>query len=160
MVYGTDNGVYLSNLRDKAKVPVKVISVSNVTQLDVLEEQGILIVLAGEYPVSPRCTPTDHSCDCRQGRADVLCRQPRSRGRRRSSKTSSQDLFPRDLLQSRSMPRTYPRLHRQVGIRVEYDQDARTDRSSAREEATCAPQVLAGHRFSSCLQSRSLSPSL
>ncbi|KAI5480628.1 Rho guanyl-nucleotide exchange factor [Pseudohyphozyma bogoriensis] len=46
MVYGTDNGVYLSNLRDTNKVPVKVISVPNVTQLDVLEEQGILIVLA------------------------------------------------------------------------------------------------------------------
>lgn len=53
MVYGTDNGVYLSNLRDKSKVPVKVISVSNVTQLDVLEEQGILIVLAGSSPPSP-----------------------------------------------------------------------------------------------------------
>ncbi|KAM0753215.1 RhoGEF Rgf2 [Meredithblackwellia eburnea MCA 4105] len=46
MVYGTDNGVYLSDLRDKSKVPVKVISVPNVTQLDVLEEQGILVVLA------------------------------------------------------------------------------------------------------------------
>ncbi|GAA5861290.1 hypothetical protein JCM1840_005318 [Sporobolomyces johnsonii] len=46
MVYGTENGVYLANLRDKNKVPVKVISVPNVTQLDVLEEQGILIVLA------------------------------------------------------------------------------------------------------------------
>ncbi|GAA5990891.1 hypothetical protein JCM5350_008260 [Sporobolomyces pararoseus] len=46
MVYGTENGVYLADLRDKAKVPVKVISVPSVTQLDVLEEQGILIVLA------------------------------------------------------------------------------------------------------------------
>ncbi|GAA5886090.1 hypothetical protein JCM16303_003859 [Sporobolomyces ruberrimus] len=46
MVYGTDNGVYLADLRDKTKVPVKVISVPSVTQLDVLEEQGILIVLA------------------------------------------------------------------------------------------------------------------
>ncbi|KAK4057754.1 RHO1 GDP-GTP exchange protein 2 [Microbotryomycetes sp. JL221] len=46
MVYGTDNGVYLDDLRDQNKVPVKVISVPTVTQLDVLEEQGILIVLA------------------------------------------------------------------------------------------------------------------
>ncbi|GAA5923331.1 uncharacterized protein JCM15063_003614 [Sporobolomyces koalae] len=46
MVYGTENGVYLADLRDKTKVPVKVISVPSVTQLDVLEEQGILIVLA------------------------------------------------------------------------------------------------------------------
>ncbi|GAA5999873.1 uncharacterized protein JCM10292_003517 [Rhodotorula paludigena] len=46
MVYGTENGVYLSDLREKNKVPVKVISAPSVTQLDVLEEQGILIVLA------------------------------------------------------------------------------------------------------------------
>ncbi|KAM0793648.1 hypothetical protein ACM66B_001079 [Microbotryomycetes sp. NB124-2] len=46
MVYGTDNGVYLADLREKNKVPVKVISVPAVTQLDVLEEHGILIVLA------------------------------------------------------------------------------------------------------------------
>ncbi|GAA5827121.1 hypothetical protein JCM11251_001126 [Rhodosporidiobolus azoricus] len=46
MVYGTENGVYLADLREKNKVPVKVISVPSVTQLDVLEEQGILIVLA------------------------------------------------------------------------------------------------------------------
>lgn len=53
MVYGTDNGVYLSDLRDKTKVPVKVISVPSVTQVDVLEEQGILIVLAGASPFRP-----------------------------------------------------------------------------------------------------------
>ena len=47
MVFGTDNGVYLADLRERNKVPVKVISCPNVTQLDVLEEQGILIVLAG-----------------------------------------------------------------------------------------------------------------
>jgi RHO1 GDP-GTP exchange protein 1/2 len=52
MVYGTDNGVYLSDLREHNKVPIKVISVPNVTQLDVLEEQGILIVLAGSPPLS------------------------------------------------------------------------------------------------------------
>lgn len=46
MVFGTDNGVYLADLREKNRVPVKVISCPNVTQLDVLEAQGILIVLA------------------------------------------------------------------------------------------------------------------
>ncbi|GAA5876532.1 hypothetical protein JCM3774_003128 [Rhodotorula dairenensis] len=46
VVYGTENGVYLADLREKNKVPVKVISAPSVTQLDVLEEQGILIVLA------------------------------------------------------------------------------------------------------------------
>lgn len=49
MVYGTDNGVYLANLLAKEKSPVKVIAVANVTQVDVLEEYGILIVLAGMF---------------------------------------------------------------------------------------------------------------
>lgn len=47
MVYGTDNGVYLANLLAKEKSPIKVVAVANVTQVDVLEEYGILIVLAG-----------------------------------------------------------------------------------------------------------------
>lgn len=47
MVYGTDNGVYLANLLAKEKSPIKVIAVANVTQVDVLEEYGILVVLAG-----------------------------------------------------------------------------------------------------------------
>lgn len=46
MVYGTDNGVYLANLLATDKAPVKVISCSYVTQVDVLEDFGILIVLA------------------------------------------------------------------------------------------------------------------
>lgn len=54
VVYGTENGVYLADLREKNKVPVKVISAPSVTQLDVLEEQGILIVLAGTL-VHPSC---------------------------------------------------------------------------------------------------------
>jgi hypothetical protein len=48
MVYGTDNGVYLANLLAKEKSPIKVIAVPNVTQVDVLEDYGILVVLAGE----------------------------------------------------------------------------------------------------------------
>lgn len=55
MVYGTDNGVYLANLLAKDKAPIKVIAVANVTQVDVLEEYGILIVLAGE-PFSDMCS--------------------------------------------------------------------------------------------------------
>jgi hypothetical protein len=51
VVYGTENGVYLADLREKNKVPVKVISAPSVTQLDVLEEQGILIVLAGTLSI-------------------------------------------------------------------------------------------------------------
>jgi hypothetical protein len=55
MVYGTDNGVYLANLLAKDKAPIKVIAVANVTQVDVLEEYGILIVLAGKSKVCFLC---------------------------------------------------------------------------------------------------------
>ena len=48
MVYGTDSGVFLADLREKARPPVRVIAVANVTQLDVLDDYGILIVLAGQ----------------------------------------------------------------------------------------------------------------
>lgn len=51
IAYGTENGVYLADLRDRRKMPVKVVAVVNVTQLDVLEEFGILIVLAGVLAV-------------------------------------------------------------------------------------------------------------
>jgi hypothetical protein len=47
MFYGTENGVYMEDLRQKEKSPIKVISVTAVTQIDVLDDQGILIVLAG-----------------------------------------------------------------------------------------------------------------
>ena len=46
MAFGTDNGVYIANLLATDKVPVKVISCLNVTQVDVLEDCGILVVLA------------------------------------------------------------------------------------------------------------------
>lgn len=46
MIYGTDNGVYLANLNSNDKAPVKVISTINVTQVEVLEDFGILVVLA------------------------------------------------------------------------------------------------------------------
>jgi len=46
MIYGTDEGVYFSNLRDeKLREPVKVISLLDVTQVDVIEEFQLLIVL-------------------------------------------------------------------------------------------------------------------
>ncbi|WVQ84886.1 hypothetical protein IAT38_007049 [Cryptococcus sp. DSM 104549] len=46
MIYGTDDGVYFSNLRDeKLRDPVKVIALLDVTQVDVIEEFQLLIVL-------------------------------------------------------------------------------------------------------------------
>lgn len=46
IIYGTDDGVYLSDLREKARPPMKVLPLPDVTQVDVLEEYQILIVLA------------------------------------------------------------------------------------------------------------------
>jgi len=46
MIYGTDEGVYFSNLRDpKLREPVKVINLVDVTQVDVIEEYQLLVVL-------------------------------------------------------------------------------------------------------------------
>ena len=47
-VYGTDDGVYLSDLRERNREPVKVLALKDVSQLDVLEEYQLLIVLSGE----------------------------------------------------------------------------------------------------------------
>ncbi|KAF6761498.1 CNH-domain-containing protein [Ephemerocybe angulata] len=46
VVYGTDDGVYVSDLRDPSKDPVKVLALLEVTQVDVLEEYALLIVLS------------------------------------------------------------------------------------------------------------------
>ncbi|CAD6885398.1 unnamed protein product [Tilletia controversa] len=46
IIYGTDDGVYLSDLRERARPPTKVLPLPLVTQVEVLEEFQILIVLA------------------------------------------------------------------------------------------------------------------
>lgn len=49
MIYGTDEGVFFSNLRDeRLRIPAKVVAIPDVTQVDVLEEFQLLIVLAGK----------------------------------------------------------------------------------------------------------------
>ena len=48
IAYGTDNGVYFSDLRDRSKEPVQVLSLLDVMQVDILEEYELLVVLSGE----------------------------------------------------------------------------------------------------------------
>jgi RHO1 GDP-GTP exchange protein 1/2 len=48
VVYGTDDGVYLSDLRHSTLDPVKVLNISDVSQVDVLEKYQLLVVLSGE----------------------------------------------------------------------------------------------------------------
>jgi hypothetical protein len=47
-VYGTDDGVYVSDLREPHKGPLKVLALLEILQVDVLEEYQLLIVLSGE----------------------------------------------------------------------------------------------------------------
>ncbi|KAJ2932613.1 hypothetical protein H1R20_g4473, partial [Candolleomyces eurysporus] len=46
VVYGTDDGVYVSDLRDPNRDPSKVLALLEVTQVDVLEDYQLLIVLS------------------------------------------------------------------------------------------------------------------
>ncbi|CAK5283232.1 unnamed protein product [Mycena citricolor] len=46
IVYGTDDGVYISDLRELHKDPVKVLALLDVSQVDVLEDYQLLIVLS------------------------------------------------------------------------------------------------------------------
>lgn len=60
IVYGTADGIYLSEIQDINRDPVKVVAILDVTQVDVLEEYQLLVVLAGEgfisFPVTKLLT--------------------------------------------------------------------------------------------------------
>jgi RHO1 GDP-GTP exchange protein 1/2 len=47
VVYGTDDGVYISDLRDSSREPSRVLALQDVSQVDVLEDYQLLIVLSG-----------------------------------------------------------------------------------------------------------------
>ena len=49
VVYGTDDGVYLSDLREPSQEPVRVLALLDVMQVDVLEDYQLLIVLSGKF---------------------------------------------------------------------------------------------------------------
>ncbi|PFH51852.1 hypothetical protein AMATHDRAFT_141795 [Amanita thiersii Skay4041] len=46
IVYGTNDGVYISDLRESSRDPVKVLALLDVTQIDVLEDYQLLILLS------------------------------------------------------------------------------------------------------------------
>lgn len=50
----------MQEARRKGKAPIKVISTSNVTQIEVLDEQGVLITLAGMLYPFTRCSKGGH----------------------------------------------------------------------------------------------------
>ena len=49
IVYGTDDGVYLSDLREQRQEPVKVLALLDVVQVDILEDYQLLIVMSGKF---------------------------------------------------------------------------------------------------------------
>ena len=64
LAYGTDNGIYVSDRRPNSNTkttPIRVHPLANVTQIDVLEEYGLLLVLCDKtlssYPIE---LLTDH----------------------------------------------------------------------------------------------------
>jgi RHO1 GDP-GTP exchange protein 1/2 len=48
VAYGTFDGVYFQDLREPDREPVKVLALTDVAQVDVLDDYGLLIVLSGE----------------------------------------------------------------------------------------------------------------
>jgi hypothetical protein len=58
LIYGTDSGIFVSDRRSKdvAVMPIRVLDATNVTQIDVLEEYQLLLVLSQKsllsYPLS------------------------------------------------------------------------------------------------------------
>ncbi|KAI1764413.1 CNH-domain-containing protein [Hypoxylon sp. FL1150] len=52
LIYGTDHGIYVSDRKVKDQVPKRVIEAQHVTQVDVLEEYGLLLVLSNKTLLS------------------------------------------------------------------------------------------------------------
>ncbi|KAL7913542.1 CNH domain-containing protein [Trichoderma velutinum] len=48
LLYGTDNGVYISDRKNKDAVPRRVLETTSVTQIDILEEYQLLLVLSNK----------------------------------------------------------------------------------------------------------------
>ncbi|PHH75428.1 hypothetical protein CDD80_2381 [Ophiocordyceps camponoti-rufipedis] len=48
LLYGTDNGIYLSDRKNREQVPRRVLETTNVTQIDILEEYQLLLVLSNK----------------------------------------------------------------------------------------------------------------
>jgi len=49
VAYGTFDGVYFQDLREPNREPIKVLALTDVAQVDVLDEYGLLIVLSGGW---------------------------------------------------------------------------------------------------------------
>ncbi|WFD35870.1 RHO1 GDP-GTP exchange protein 2 [Malassezia cuniculi] len=71
VVYGCDDGLYLADLQDSSRAPVKVLPLTGVTQVDVMEEHQILLVLADQSVHTfalDALDPTDPVSSLKRGR--------------------------------------------------------------------------------------------
>lgn len=64
-MYGTDDGVYISNIWERRE-PLRVLALKDVSQVDVLEDYQLLIVLSGTpsmtfTPQTGHLTPSPQS---------------------------------------------------------------------------------------------------
>lgn len=123
VVYGTDDGVYISNLWERNREPVKVLALQDVSQVDVLEDYQLLIVLSGE-------SVRNYGADChteRRHHRTTSDHFPTGRigpyGSYVRSQTCQTDSVPYFLLQSRCMSWQDPRLCSEGQSIVKYHQD-------------------------------------
>ena len=64
VAYGTFDGVYFQDLREPNREPVKVLALTDVAQVDVLDDYGLLIVLSGtdRFFISIYIPPVSNFC--------------------------------------------------------------------------------------------------
>jgi hypothetical protein len=63
IVYGLDDGVYMSDVKETGKEPTKVLALVDVSQVDALEDYQLLVVLSGMcvfFPLLPCALIIDH----------------------------------------------------------------------------------------------------
>lgn len=143
VVYGTDDGVYLSNLWERNREPVKVLALQDVSQVDVLEDYQLLIVLSGKHRL--RALWNGSLTWNRRATSHYLpagCLGPH--GSHVWPQARETDSFPHLVLQSRSVPRKDSRVCGESESAVQYYQDAGAHRPEyPRQGETYFPEIAA-----------------
>jgi hypothetical protein len=126
VVYGTDDGVYISDMRNVNREPVKVLTLLDVSQVDVLEDYQLLIVLSGKLNFSKGLVITDVGFRTTSHHVPLGC--TRSYGSDVWSETSQENFVAYYVLQSWCLLREDPCVHSQIKSVVEYHKGSRADR--------------------------------
>jgi len=113
VVYGTDDGIYLSDFRERNRDPVKVLGLREVLQVDVLEVYQLLVVLSGTDEVIPRHRTQLTFSSCRTSSHHLPSRCSRSHGPSGRAETREADRLTYYFLQDRHL------LRQDTGLRRE-----------------------------------------